>query len=155
MFIYTAKLSKRMITVVLLAALLLILLVILLANRNTGTAIETANLKLSSPEEQVRFLSSCGYTVSPEPVTTREVQIPKEFTEVYTRYNAMQKAQGFDLEKFRGKQATQYVFEVMDYAEDDDPEPVYATLLLYKNKLIAAELSRGGENGFLRPLMES
>lgn len=154
MFIYTAKLSKRMITVVLFAALLLILLVILLANRNTGTAIETAAIKLASPEEQVRFLSSCGYTVSPEPVTTREVQIPKEFTEVYTRYSAMQKAQGFDLQKYRGKQATQYIYEVMDYA-DDDPEPVYATLLLYKNKLIAAELSRGGENGFLRPLMES
>jgi hypothetical protein len=47
----------------------------------------------------------------------------------------------------------QYVYLVEDYP--DEGEPVYATLLLYKNKLIGGDLSRGGTDGFLKPLLSA
>ena len=102
----------------------------------------------------MEFLTSAGYTVAQEPVRTQEVRIPEEFNEVYTQYNAIQQSQGFDLTKYQGKTIMQYVYQVENYPGENS-EPVYATLLLYKNKLIGADLSRGGTEGFLRPLLST
>lgn len=154
MFIYTAKLSKGKMAIVAAIAATVILLMIFLMNRGTGTSMETAAPKLSTPESRVEFLSSCGYTVSPQPIRTQEVLIPKEFTEVYDQYNTLQQSQGFDLTKHRGKKVMQYVYTIENWPEENS-DPVYATLLVYKNKLIGADISRGGEDGFLRPLLET
>lgn len=154
MFIYTAKLSKGKMAIVAAIAAAVILLMILLMNRGTGTSMETAAPKLSTPEARVEYLASCGYTVSPEPLRTQEVLIPKEFTEVYDQYNSLQQSQGFDLLKYRGKKVMQYVYAIENWPEEN-ADPVYATLLVYKNKLIGGDISRGGEDGFLRPLLET
>lgn len=154
MFIYTAKLSKGKMAIVAAIAAAVILLMILLMNRGTGTSMETAAPKLSTPEARVEYLTSCGYTVSPEPLRTQEVLIPKEFTEVYDQYNSLQQSQGFDLLKYRGKRVMQYVYAIENWPEEN-ADPVYATLLVYKNKLIGGDISRGGEDGFLRPLLET
>ena len=154
MFIYTAKLSKGKMAIVAAIAAAVILLMILLMNRGTGTSMETAAPKLSIPEARVEYLASCGYTVSPEPLRTQEVLIPKEFTEVYDQYNSLQQSQGFDLLKYRGKRVMQYVYAIENWPEEN-ADPVYATLLVYKNKLIGGDISRGGEDGFLRPLLET
>ena len=154
MFIYTAKLSKGKMAIVAAIAAAVILLMILLMNRGTGTSMETTAPKLSTPEARVEYLASCGYTVSPEPLRTQEVLIPKEFTEVYDQYNSLQQSQGFDLLKYRGKRVMQYVYAIENWPEENS-DPVYATLLVYKNKLIGGDISRGGEDGFLRPLLET
>lgn len=154
MFIYTAKLSKGKMAIVAAIAAAVILLMILLMNRGTGTSMETAAPKLSTPEARVEYLASCGYTVSSEPLRTQEVLIPKEFTEVYDQYNSLQQSQGFDLLKYRGKKVMQYVYAIENWPEEN-ADPVYATLLVYKNKLIGGDISRGGEDGFLRPLLET
>ena len=154
MFIYTAKLSKGKMAIVAAIAAAVILLMIFLMNRGTGTSMETAAPKLSTPEARVEYLTSCGYTVSPEPLRTQEVLIPKEFTEVYDQYNSLQQSQGFDLLKYRGKRVMQYVYAIENWPEENS-DPVYATLLVYKNKLIGGDISRGGEDGFLRPLLET
>ena len=153
MVIFTAKLSKPKLIGIVAAAAAVILFIVFLANRGTGTELEpAAGTKLSTPESRVEFLSTLGYTVSQEPVRTQEVQIPKEFTEVYEQYNTLQQSQGFDLTKYQGKRVMQYVYRIENWPEENS-EPVYATLLIYKNKLIGGELTRGGENGFLRPLL--
>ena len=83
MVILTAKLSKGKLIGIVAAAAALVLLIIFLANRGTGTAIETAApKKLDTPESRIEFLSSLGYTVAEEPVRTQEVLIPKEWNEV-------------------------------------------------------------------------
>lgn len=153
MFIFTTKLSKFKLLAVAGAAVLVVLLVVILANRSSAADItQTAAAKLETPESRVEYLSQLGYTVAQDPVKTQEVRIPKEFTEVYEQYNALQKNQGFDLSKYRGKGVMQYVYQVENYP-DGGEEPVYATLLLYKGKLIGGDLSRGGADGFLRPLL--
>ncbi len=152
MVIFTAKLSKGKLIGIVAAAAALLLLIIFLANRPGSEAIaETAGKKLETPESRVELLTSLGYTVSPEPIRTQEVQIPKEFSDVYEQYNAVQKSQGYDLTKYQGKNVMQYVYLVENYP-DGGSDPVYATLLLYKNKLIGGDLSRSGKDGFLRPL---
>ncbi len=154
MVIFTAKLSKpKLIGLVVLAAAL-ILLIVFLANRGTGTALEAAAPgKLETPESRQEFLSSLGYTVG-EPLRTQEVLIPKEWNEVYAQYAALQSSQGFKLEKYKGKKVMQYVYEIENWPQETS-DPVYATLLTYKGKLIAGEISRGGADGFLRPLLSA
>ena len=153
MVILTAKLSKSKLIAIAAAAVCLLLLIIFLANRGTGTSFETASgTKLATDADRVEFLSSCGYQVSPEPVRTQEVLIPREFSEVYEMYAKLQSAQGFQLEKYKGKKVMQYVYLVESWPEGGE-EPVYASILLYKNKLIAGEITRNGEDGFMRPLL--
>lgn len=153
MVIFTAKVNKAKLIGIAVAAVAFILFVVFLANRGTGTDLTpAAGTKLSTPESRVEFLASIGYTVAQEPEKTQEVRIPKEFTQVYAQYNALQQSQGFDLSKYQGKQVMQYVYLIENWPEADS-DPVYATLLVYKNKLIGGDLSRGGENGFLRPLL--
>ena len=89
-------------------------------------------------EERVAFLESSGWQVQAEPTETREVMIPAQSDRVYTAYNVMQQAQGFDLEPYAGQICTQYVYEVESRPGD---EQVYATLLVYGDEII------GGEHG--------
>lgn len=153
MFIFTAKLNKSRLIAILSAAAALILFIIFLANRGTGTSFETtAATKLPTTESHVAYLQSNGYNVMPEPVRMQEVLIPETFSDIYTQYNKMQLSQGFDLEKYQGRRVMQYVYQLTPQGEQS---PTYATLLLYKNKLIGADLSRGGEDSFLRPLLSA
>ena len=153
MLIVTAKLSKGKLIGIVAAAAALLILIIFLANRGTGTSMETAAPgKLSTSEQRVAYLASLGYTVDPEPVRTQEVLIPKEWNEVYEQYAAIQSAQGFKLSKCKGKRVMQYVYHITNWSEPDS-DPVYAKLVCYKGRLIAGELTRSGEDGFLRPLL--
>ena len=61
-------------------------------------------------EERVAYLQGFGWQVQKEPTETREVMIPAQFNDVYTAYNVMQKAQGFDLEPYAGEICTQYMY---------------------------------------------
>ena len=147
MLIVTAKLSKgKLIGIVAAAAALLILIIFLASMETAGSG------KLDTPERRIEYLSSLGYTVNAEPVRTQEVLIPKEWNQVYEQYAAIQSAQGFKLTKYKGKRVMQYVYEITNWPEQNS-EPVYATLLCYKGRLIAGELTRSGEDGFLRPLL--
>ncbi len=159
MVIFTAKLQKSKLIGIVCAAAVIVLLIVLLANRGQAGALQEtfgrSGIRLETREDQIAFLAEQGLTAEAEPKSVQEVRIPKEWNEVYTAYNSIQKAQGLDLSKCKGKTVTQVVYPVTGYADDGDEEPVYATLLLYRNRLIGADLSRGGVNGFLRPLISA
>ncbi len=97
-------------------------------------------------EERLAFLESFGWQVAAEPAETREVMIPAEFNDVYTTYNVMQKAQGFDLKPYAGEVCTQYKYKIENY--DGEPE-VYATLLVYGNLIIGGDLACAEVDGFM------
>lgn len=97
-------------------------------------------------EERVGFLQSFGWQVASDPTETREVMIPAEFNDVYTTYNVMQKAQGFDLKPYAGETCTQYKYKIDNYP--GEPE-VYATLLVYGNRIIGGDVACAEANGFM------
>jgi hypothetical protein len=106
--------------------------------------------KLRTNEERVEFLERFGISVEDTPVTEAEVRIPEVFDAEYTAYNELQKTMGLDLEAHRGKKAMLYI-----YAVEDDPsgeEGVTASLLLRRNRLIAADVSSAETDGFMRAL---
>lgn len=97
-------------------------------------------------EQRVAFLQSFGWQVEPQAAETREVMIPAEFSDVYTAYNAMQKAQGFDLEPYAGQVCTQYKYKITNYPEEDQ---VYATLLVQGDRILGGDVACGEIDGFM------
>ena len=82
------------------------------------------------------------------PVESSQVRIPEKTTEVYDRYNALQKSQGYDLTAYAGKTVMRYVYQINNYP--GAAEPVYATLLVYKNQVIGGDVTDTAAKGQIR-----
>lgn len=108
--------------------------------------------KLKDNDERVAYLHDFGWSVEETPIMEMEVQIPDTFDADYEAYNQMQMQQGLDLTKYQGKRAMVYVYTVIDYPTGEDG--VTATIVLYKNKVIAADISSAQADGFQHGLTE-
>lgn len=97
-------------------------------------------------EERVAFLQSFGWEVEAQAAETREVMIPAEFNDVYTAYNAMQQAQGFDLLPYAGQVCTQYKYRITNYPKKTE---VFATLLVYGRIVIGGDVACAEVDGFM------
>ena len=151
MMVMTAKVDLKKIMMLLAAAAAVILaLILLLGGENTT---QTSAPALSSNDGRVHFLKSFGWDVTATPAETSQVKIPAEASEVFDRYNALQKGQGYDLSKFAGKNVMRYVYKINNYP--GATEPVYATLLVYKNQVIGGDVTdttaKGRIRGFKMP----
>ena len=152
MMVMTAKVDKKKITLILVAIAALILsLVMLLGGEETPTTPTAASL--GSNDGRVQFLESFGWQVTTSPRESNQVTIPEESSEVFDRYNALQKCQGYDLSQYAGKNVMRYVYEVTNYP--GATEPVYATVLVYKNEVIGGDITntaaKGKVQGFQMP----
>ena len=79
----------------------------------------SAALGSVSQEDAAAFLEECGWKIDAGSAASAEIVIPTEFTEVYQRYNNLQKKQGYDLSAYRGETVTQYTFTVLNFTEYD------------------------------------
>lgn len=120
----------------------------------TGSAVEAAKyIQLSTNEQRVAFLESLGWQVDSNPVEVAEVIIPQTFNDVYKNYNSIQKAQGYDLSKFRGVRAKRWTYNLKNYSGAS--EGVRANLLIYNNMLIGGDISSVALNGFMQGLKKN
>lgn len=108
-------------------------------------------LTMSSNAQRVEFLNKQGWIVKPDPLSNEEITIPSDFEGVYAEYAALQKSQGFDLEKYKGKPAAVFTYQVLNYP--DHPDNVTATLVVVSDRLVAGDVSMTGEGGFTEPLI--
>ena len=81
-----------------------------------------------------------------------QVKIPAEPSDVFTRYNALQKSQGYDLEQYAGKTVMRYVYKVNNYPDATDP--VYATILVYKGKIIGGDITNTSPGGKIQSFQQ-
>ena len=151
MLVMTAKVDKKKIAMILAAIIVLIAGIVLLAGG--GDSQSTAAPTVSGNDARVAFLKSFGWDVAASPKESSQVKIPSEPSEVFDRYNALQKSQGYDLSAFAGKTVMRYVYKVNNYP--GATEPVYATLLVYKNQIIGGDITdtaaKGVVRGFKKP----
>lgn len=146
MMVMTAKVDFKKIILGLAAAAALILALILLLDRN-GSA-QTAAPAPSANDGRVKFLTDFGWDVSTSPVESGRVRIPEQSGEVFDRYNTLQKGQGYDLSQYAGKTVMRYVYKINNYP--GATEPVYATLLVYKNQIIGGDVTDTAAKGHIR-----
>ena len=93
-------------------------------------------------EEAAQFLQDCGWKINTDSAVSEEIVIPTEFSEVYERYNNLQKKQGYDLSAYKGETVTQYTFEVLNFTEYDGTacDNAEAHLLVWKGEIIGGDV---------------
>ena len=147
MMVMTAKVNLKKVMIALAAVAGLIVALILLLGGG-GDSAETAAPAVSSNDGRVKFLTDLGWEVTTSPTESSQVRIPAASSEVFDRYNALQKSQGYDLSEFAGKKVMRYVYQINNYPEAT--EPVYATILVYKNQIIGGDVTDTAAKGKIR-----
>ncbi|MCH5199558.1 MAG: DUF4830 domain-containing protein [Oscillospiraceae bacterium] len=93
-------------------------------------------------EDAAQFLTECGWKLKPDSASREEVMIPAEFSEVYERYNNLQKKQGYDLSAYKGEKVVKYTFQVLNFTEyDGSPcDNAEAHLLVWGGEIIGGDV---------------
>jgi len=103
--------------------------------------------KIRSAEDAASFLSQFGWSVTPDPTEVKTVTVPREFDKVFSAYNELQKEQGLNLSKYKGKSVTRYTFSITNYPDYEGT--VYANVLVYRNRVIGGDVCSADVGGFL------
>ena len=146
MLVMTAKVNKKKIAMILAAVIALVVGLIALFGGSDSDP--TASTNVTNNDARVAFLKNFGWDVTTSPVESSQVKIPGEASEVFDRYNQLQKSQGYDLSAYAGKTVMRYVYKINNYP--NATEPVYATLLVYKNQIIGGDVTDTAAKGVVR-----
>ena len=148
MMVMTAKVNLKKIMVILAAAAALLLTLILLLGSGTSETTAATVPAVSGNDSRVQFLKNFGWDVVTTPTESSQVRIPQQSSEVFDRYNTLQKGQGYDLSAFAGKNVMRYVYQINNYP--GAKAPVYATLLVHKNQVIGGDVTDTTPGGKIR-----
>lgn len=151
MFIRSIKMNTiKLVSIAALAVIAITALFIFIPSYEGSAAVMKSNEirfdKIKTESDRASFLSQFGYTVEAQPIEKAEVRIPKEFDRVFAAYNDLQKGEGLDLGRYKGKTVTRYTYKVTNYEGYSDT--VYANLLVYKNKVIGGDICSADPAGF-------
>ena len=148
MFIKTIKVKKPTFAAVgaVLAAVVLLAVIVITVVRISSPVV----YEMKSEAQRQSFLKDMGWEVSEEYDECKAVTIPKEFNEVYEKYNKLQKQQGFDLEDYKGKTAEVYTYTVKNYG--DKKQEVRANLIVFGGQLIGGDVCSAELDGFMQGL---
>lgn len=151
MFIYTVK-SKQIRAILIILFIVLTVAVLAFLSKdseNVSKDKSSVNLSAANDNERMSFISQFGWEVSAEPTEIREIIIPEEFDEVYTKYNEIQLSQGFDLNSFKGMRVKKWTYAVKNYAGYEDKDCIRINLLILDGKVIGGDVCSVELDGFM------
>ena len=149
MMVMTAKVNfKKILAALAATAAVIIALIMLLGGGDSAQPTDAPSM--ASNEGRVAFLKNLGWEVNASPTESGQVRIPAEPSEVFNRYNDLQKSAGYDLLPFSGKTAMRYVYKITNYP--GATEPVYATLLVLDGQVIGGDITDTAAKGAMHPL---
>ena len=140
--------KKRALTIVLIASIIFFLLILakwLIAYKNDSG--------LTTLDGRESFLFSLGWKIDRNSEQYRTVCLPAEFDGVMEDYNALQKSQGYDLEKYCGKVCSQYTYRITNYERDKDD--VYVTIYIYGHEVIGGDVHTASSDGFMHGIKKN
>lgn len=152
MFIYSVKAKTIKMFGLICVALVGVIMLAAFVPEYISTSAETGSSEINysrikSNEDRIEFLRQFGWEVSPEELESEQVTIPAEFDKVFSGYNEIQKRQGLDLARYKGKTMMRYTYEVKNYPEYDGK--VQANILVYRGKVIGGDICSADINGFI------
>ena len=155
MFIYSVRASTLKFFAVLCVACIALVAVIFYIPTESVEAMaekeETFNFeKIKTNDDRIQFLSQFGWEVEKEAVNEAEVKIPGELDGILSAYNDIHSTLGLDIGKYKGKNVTRYTYKVTNYPDYEGT--VYANIIVYKNKVIAGDISSSDIEGFIHGL---
>lgn len=154
MFVFSIKTSKRQIVSMILCVVMLVavLLVAILWPFGGASAQTYSPVVGKDDKERIAFLTDLGYKIDSQLPTVKEVLIPDEFDDVFTKYNQIQKDAGMDLQPYHGKRVKVWTYKVLNIPDQGE---VHANLYVYKDKIIGGDISSTALNGFMHGLTKN
>lgn len=137
--------KKTAVCAVLIIAAILCLMVVI-----RGIDSNAARGKVQDPEGAAAYLLRLGWEVDPGSCQAQNTVLPEYFDSTFAAYNKLQLEQGFDLEKFAGKEITVYTFQVTNYPNAGCD--VLACLMTCKNRVIGGDIHSAELDGFMHAL---
>ena len=153
MFIYSIRASTIKFFMVIALTLAVLVGIFVLGSNDTVAAANT-DVKLGgirTNEDRLEFINQFGIEVSSDPKETVSFSVPENFDMAVSGYNEIQKQQGLDISKYKNKKVTRYTYEVKEYEGYDGA--VNVNLIVYRNTVIACDVSSADPNGFVKPLI--
>ena len=158
MFIRTVRVWRiKLFAMLALSAALVVALIICIpahpvtsVSASDGSKVYTG---VKTNEDRVDFLRRFGWEVSAEPSETVNVTVPESFDDIFEGYNRLQTEQGLDLSRYRRKTVTRYTYTVTNYPDYDGT--VYATLLVYRGRVIGGDICSAEPEGFIHGFLKS
>lgn len=155
MFVYTLKANTlKFFSIIGIALIALISLIVFVPRYDIATtgAIqkETEHIrydKIKNNTDRIAFLAQFGWECSESATEEVTMTIPKEFDKIMKTYNEVQKQQGLDLEKYKGKDVIRYTYEITNYPGAEGK--VIANLIICKNRVIGGDICSADVNGFI------
>ena len=134
------KLTRRSAVFIIIAFAAALALIVLLCSEPEGSG-------LDSTEERCEYLAGLGWEVKPESETARSVILPEELSGTIAQYNALQKQQGFDLDRYCGRELDCWCYELASYPSGE--ENVTAVLYTHKGRAVAGDIHSNALGGFM------
>lgn len=147
-FLLTASVKTtktKMIGTLCIILALIIAVILFFGGNGSSEAAESISRRASDNKERLDYLTAKGFEAASEPSAVEEVLLPEEMDEILSEYNEIQLESGFDLSPYLGKKVKKYVYPI------DSEEETFATLYIYEEKIIAADIASHTE-GWQRPI---
>lgn len=96
--------------------------------------------------EMQQLAENFGIQIGAKAVKIEKIKIPREFNELYEKYNRLQYGIGMDLEPYKGEDCMQYSFEVND--------ETLLHLIVYNGNFIGGDISEKNFDGFMKGIGE-
>lgn len=135
-------LTKRTLALILAAVVISLILI------GQLMSIKAYGIDASTNAKRVMYITGLGLDISETPTDVKTVLIPQDFSDVYKRYNDLQKKAGFDLTNYRGKS-----IEIYTYPLANDSETV-VHLMVYKHNVIGGDIASLKIDGEMRSLKD-
>ncbi len=104
--------------------------------------------KIKTDDARREFLNQFGWEVGKSMIEEVEIQIPAEFDKIMNAYNEIQRSQGLDLSKYKGKTVHRYTYEITNYPDYNGT--VYANIIIYKSRVIGGDICSSDVEGFIQ-----
>jgi hypothetical protein len=151
MFVYSLRASTlRFFGVIAVSLAVLIALITLVPTHAVPESSQTVSYsyeKVRGEDDAEKFLAQFGWIVDATPVEVTQVTMPDEFDKIFAAYNELQKSQGLNLTKYRGKDVTRYTFAIKNYEGYEGT--VWANVLVYRNRVIGGDICSADVSGFV------
>lgn len=152
MFIWSLKTSKRELLILGIGIVVFLAAVIYVVwpretAQTSALVKEGYSTDASTREEREHFLTQFGWKIEPEPMEVREVVIPTEFSDVYLKYNELQLAQGFDLERLKGVCVKRWTYRITNYPGTKDV--IVANMLVLDGRVVGGDVCSTSLSGFM------
>ena len=154
MFVYTVRASSVKFFSFIILTLLLVVSVLFFSGGGEALAAsdKVTFSGIKSARDRVEFIRSFGLDIDEVPMSEEDFRVPETFDTVMQKYNELQRRQGLDLTRYKGKNVTRYSYNLKNLEGYEGASVVNITVR--RGTVVACDISSLEPGGFVLPLVD-